>query len=295
MSHPAPVTIGMPVFNGERYLAASIDSILAQTFSDFSLVVSDNASNDGTQAIVLEYARRDARVRYLRSAENHGASWNFNRVFAECDSPVFKWAASDDLLAPTFVERCLELLEASPRDTVVLVAPQTRWVGPDGSFLQDVDDRLHVTQPTPHARLRHVVENVVWGNPTFGLIVADALRRTRGMGAFPSTDLVFLGELALLGEFRLLREPLFFRRQHETMSRQADRTPLELAQFFDPDADRPTNEFRNVFFEYLRGVRHVPLSRTERLRCYAATFAGWSHRYGGPVTRLRQLATRSRS
>ena len=285
----------MPVFNGEAYVGAALDSILEQTFPDFALVVADNASTDGTQEIVLDHAGRDERVRYLRSPENRGASWNFNRVFDECTSPLFKWAAADDLLAPTFVERCLEGLEEAPPGTVVLATAETRWIGPQDELLPAIENRLDVVQSTPHDRLRHVIENVVWGNTAFGLIISDALRQTRLTGSFPSADLVLLAELALLGEFRVVREPLFFRRDHEDRSRQADLTELELAQWFDPKAEQPVNEFRNVFFEYLRGILHSPLPATEKWRCLTTAFSAWSRRYGGVGARMRRVVdSRSR-
>jgi glycosyltransferase involved in cell wall biosynthesis len=104
------LAIGLPVHNGERYVSQAIDSLLGQTFTDFTLIVSDNGSTDATEEICRAYARRDARIRYHRSDENRGAAWNFNRVFELADSPYFKWAAYDDLCAPHFVERCIEFL-----------------------------------------------------------------------------------------------------------------------------------------------------------------------------------------
>lgn len=84
------VTIGMPVYNGEKFIARAIDAVLAQTYSDLTLLISDNASTDATQAICEEYARRDPRVRYLRYEENRGASWNFNNTCHQSRSPYFK-------------------------------------------------------------------------------------------------------------------------------------------------------------------------------------------------------------
>ena len=220
MTQPPPITIGLPVYNGERYLGAAIDSILAQTFADFVLFVSDNASTDSTSEIVQEYARRDARVVFSRSPENRGAIWNFNHVFAECRSPYFKWAAADDMLAPTCVERCLETLRAAP-PAVALVYPRTTMIGPDGEVVGEVDDRLDARESSPYRRLHHVVMNMVYGNVLFAVMRSDTLRRTSGHGSFPSGDLVLLAELALLGEFWELPERLFLRREHEGMSRKA--------------------------------------------------------------------------
>ena len=108
------VTIGLPVYNGQNYLVETLESLLAQTYTDFELVISDNASTDRTEAICRQYAAGDARIRYYRNDENIGASANYNRAFELGRGEYFKWAAHDDLLAPTYLERCVEVLDANP-------------------------------------------------------------------------------------------------------------------------------------------------------------------------------------
>src|SRR5262245_61001880 len=98
---PTPrLCIGLPVYNGENYLAASIESILAQTFTDFRFIISDNASTDGTEAICRAFSRQDARIEYHRGAQNRGAAWNLNHVARLADSEYFMWAMHDDVCAP---------------------------------------------------------------------------------------------------------------------------------------------------------------------------------------------------
>src|SRR5688572_7662493 len=117
------VSIGLPVYNGENYLSQALDSLLGQTYSDFELIISDNGSTDRTQEICRAYAIKDRRVRYFRSATNRGAAWNFNNVFALSSGKYFKWAAHDDICAPEFLERCLEVLECDPG--IVVCFPKT--------------------------------------------------------------------------------------------------------------------------------------------------------------------------
>src|ERR1700753_3521498 len=112
--HPPRVSLGMPVYNGEKYLEAALDSLLAQTFTSFELIVCDNASTDGTQAICERYAARDSRIRYERNERNMGASWNFNPVYSLARAPYFKQAAHDDLCEPEFLERCVAVLDRDP-------------------------------------------------------------------------------------------------------------------------------------------------------------------------------------
>ena len=119
------VTVGMPVRNGEPYLAEALDAILGQTLREIELVIADNASSDGTERLVRERARRDPRVRFIRSDVNLGAAANYNRVLALARSPYFKWAASDDLIAPTFLERALEALEGDPGAVLAFPRPES--------------------------------------------------------------------------------------------------------------------------------------------------------------------------
>ena len=106
------VTIGVPVFNGAKTLRAALDSLLAQSYRDFVLIISDNGSTDTTEAICREYAERDARVSYYRQPQNLGAALNFRYVLFQAKSPYFMWAAADDQWAETFIQRNLEFLEA---------------------------------------------------------------------------------------------------------------------------------------------------------------------------------------
>jgi len=108
------VSVGLYVYNGERFLEEALDSILNQTFTDFELIISDNASTDRTGEIAEGYAKRDDRIRYYRSEKNMGGGWNMRRVYELATGKYFKWAAADDLLEPDFLRRCVEILESDP-------------------------------------------------------------------------------------------------------------------------------------------------------------------------------------
>jgi len=124
MTNPNPkVSIGLPVYNGERFLAETIESVLAQTFTDFELIISDNGSSDHTKEICLEYVLRDQRIRCVRSEVNRGASWNYRRVFELSQGKYFRWAPADDLFAPESLAECITTLDANP--DAVLCYPKT--------------------------------------------------------------------------------------------------------------------------------------------------------------------------
>src|SRR5450759_3059115 len=108
------VSIGLPVYNAERYLSRALDSLLAQDYPNVELIVSDNASVDGTEEICRSYAQRDARVHYDRADRNMGAIWNFNRVFELASGEYFMWTAHDDLRDRRYVSACVAALRARP-------------------------------------------------------------------------------------------------------------------------------------------------------------------------------------
>src|SRR5262249_10686156 len=128
------VAIGTPVWNGEAFLSQAIESILAQTYSDFQFVISDNASTDSTAEICRAYAKLDKRIHYMRQGKNIGAAQNYNEVFRRSSGRYFKWAAYDDVLAPTFIEECVRVLDAD--ESVVLCSPATVLINEDGSPLR---------------------------------------------------------------------------------------------------------------------------------------------------------------
>jgi glycosyltransferase involved in cell wall biosynthesis len=290
----------LPVYNGEEFLEQALDSILGQTFADFSLVVSDNASTDRTPEILEAYAARDDRITVLRADANRGAAWNYNRVFEGCATPYFKWAAADDLLAPTCVERLLDVLQAAP-PSVVLAYPRTRVVDERGEPVGElVDDLATGPGASVTARFRKVVANVLWGNLVFALMRTEALKRTRLHGSFPSSDHVLLAELALIGSFVEVPELLFLRRRHAGMSRLANTSAADASAFFDPAAEPVLDEFGRVYREHLLAIDRAGLTPSERRRVRAAFFATWALRRAKldpRVMRVRsslQLRTRAK-
>ena len=125
------ISIGLPVFNGEKYIEESIEAILAQTYTDYEFIISDNASTDRTQEICLGYAKSDERRKYHRSSTNLGAAPNYNRAFDLSSGIFFKWAEFDHLIAPEFIMKCYEVLEQNPK--VVLCSPLSTIIDENGN------------------------------------------------------------------------------------------------------------------------------------------------------------------
>jgi len=265
--HPPRVSIGLPVFNGENYLAEALDSLLAQTYTDFELIISDNASTDRTEEICRTYAVKDERVDYHRNEANVGAARNFNQLFALASGEYFKWAAHDDLCAPEYLRKCVEALDRE--SDVVLCYPKTSIINARGELVEYYTDGFSLRSPKPHQRLRDVFRAPGLCNPVFGLIRASALRRTALIGNYAAADRVLLAELALLGQFYEVPEHLFFRRGHPQRSLAANVTDNEIAAWFDPALRKRILLPRwRRFSEYIKAIWRAPLSWPERVRCY---------------------------
>lgn len=203
------VSIGMPVYNEAKHIRVALDALLAQDYDNFELVISDNASTDATGDICTEYAARDARIRYDRSETNVGGISNFNRVFNAARGEFFVWAAGHDLRDPSFISRCVEVLEQEP--AVVLCYPLTVWLDENGPTDETVSDRLDTRGRADRlTRLNMVLWGLTTGFPIYGVLRVSAMRQTRLFQQVVSPDIALLAELSMLGEFAHLPTPLFY-------------------------------------------------------------------------------------
>ena len=218
MSKSQPkVSIGLPVYNGENYIEEAIQSVLKQTYTNFELVISDNASTDNTAVICQNYAAQDSRVRYCPVTENLGAAWNFNRVFELAHGEYFKWLAHDDLIAPTYLEKCTAILDNDPG--VVLSHSQVALINENGDVIQDYEIHLNCNIEPAHRRLKTVMLDFHLCFEVFGLIRTDAIRKTKQvMGNYGHGDGILLERLALMGRFYEVPEVLLYGRKHPNQS-----------------------------------------------------------------------------
>lgn len=268
------ISIGVPVYNGANFLGDALDSILAQTLEDFEVVISDNASTDETQNICRTYAARDSRIRYHRQTKNLGAARNYNDTFRRSRGRYFRWTAHDDMIAPTFLERCHSRLEDEPGAAVAYA--RMREVDQDGSTRRDYDASIVWHGETPKTRVESLLCAPLEGShihrcvPMAGLFRANVLRRTRLMGGFNSADKVALLEAALLGDFAEVPEYLFYRRIHAGVSLSANPTPKDLARWYDPAARHWIVTPRSrLFAEYARSIARADIPIRDRLACVA--------------------------
>lgn len=246
------LSVGVPVYNGDAFLRQTLESILAQSFGDFELIISDNASTDGTEAIGREFAAKDPRVRYHRNETNLGLAKNYNGVFSMASGAYFKWASADDVCLPGYLERCVAVLDSDPE--VVLVYPRTRFVDASGKVLDIDDPGWNLMSDLPQERLRYVVSSAHWVNSILGLIRSEALARTRLLPSYPGGDYCVLGELSLMGKFFEVDAPLYQRRIHPGSSSQHQREAHVIAEYWKgkggpmpmPQWSRSLDHFRTL-------------------------------------------------
>lgn len=270
------VQLGLPVYNGEAHLEKALRSILSQTYGDFELLISDNASTDRTQEICRDYARDDARIRYFRNAENLGLVRNFNRVFALSDAEYFGFVSHDDDRAPTFVEKCVAVLDHDP--TIVLAMTYIRLIDEEDRAVAEYDRVLmfpHEMTAEPDKRFRDLIMVPHLCIDDYGLMRSSVLRRIQPLYAsHDGNDRNMLAELSLYGKFYHIPETLFYWRDQ----RKRDLPFEQWAERLDTShaGEIPMPRWQ-VLGGYLHTLQRVPLEPGVRRRCYAAV-AEWAPR-----------------
>jgi glycosyltransferase involved in cell wall biosynthesis len=261
------LSIGLPIYNRAGLLRKSIDSLLDQTFKDFDLIISDNASTDDTEAICREYAQRDRRIRYYRNASNIGAPRNFNRTFELSSGKYFKWATSDDLCGPHLLELALCVLERNP--ATVLCYAKSMIIAEDGSPIEEYEDKLHLTERQASQRFTRLLNTIGLCHQHQGVIRSAALRQTAMLKDHIGSDVNLLAELSLYGQFHELSERLFFRRLHPDASSWARSDMIRQAEFYDPGKSHGiVLHGLRQHVAYLGAVRRAPIILREKVVLY---------------------------
>jgi glycosyltransferase involved in cell wall biosynthesis len=268
------VSIGMPTFNGARFIRQSLDALLAQDYDNFELIISDNGSTDATPRICQEYAGRDGRIVYLRNEINQGTIWNFKNVLDWSRGQYFMWAGDHDLWHSGWLSRCVAVLKDDPG--VAIAYGQTMLIDEEGRELGETGDRIDTRGMGVIERYRYLLWTLGWGNMVYGVHRSQWLKED---GLYLDewwSDAYLLSALALRGTFAQLDEVLFFRRKN-----RADETPEEIecrhAYQADPangaaklkaQRERRLSDLREA---HRRRLRQVGLPFYERLRAELVT------------------------
>jgi glycosyltransferase involved in cell wall biosynthesis len=287
------LSVGLPVYNGEDYVAQSLEALLGQTHEDFELIVSDNGSTDGTGEICRNYAKQDSRIRYIRQPRNIGLAPNHNFVFHQSRGELFKWAAADDLYGRDLLQRCVEALDEHPE--VVLAHSYEAAIDASGEVTQALDYPLVTDSASAPERFRSIlfgysglyessdpetpgfnrVDNsgVLRACNGYGVIRADILRQVGPQGSYHHSDRIIVCAIALRGPFHITPEWLYFRRDYPDRAYNTSPTVRARCAILDPArANRlrhPTVRLVGEYFwGYVAAIRHAPLTPADRRECY---------------------------
>ena len=268
------VSIGLPVYNGENYIREAIEAILNQSYQNLELIISDNASNDSTEAICRGYKDLDSRVRYHRFDKNYGATKNFNKTFELASGKYFKWASHDDTLDKDYIKVCIESLEGNSE--IVLCQSYKVIIDDLGREQEKLEyDQIHflsskfVNYLEFLKRFKYHQDDA---DIVLGVFRTKALKRTDRIKNFHSSDLVLLAQTIFQGKVTIVDHYYYFRRFHKNMSTNTHVTSRERAKWFDTSKKRSTRLPMFIWYvEFLKCIQHSEFSSVEKFKCYFST------------------------
>ncbi len=285
------VSIGIPVFNGAPHLIKALEAVERQTFQDWEVIVCDNASTDATPEICAAFAAKDERFRFIRNPENIGAAPNFNKVFQKANGTYFAWKAHAHAYAPTWIERCVEILDTRP--DVVLAQSRANMLDAEGApLIFDAKTRAYldrygtVIEPedpplgchgSPDKRFMAVLQGARWCLQLFGLMRAEDLRATKLQRSYYGADRVLLAELALMGKCFQIEERLF---DKHIRPEPAFFGPIKARRdWIDPEAPRGM-PLAYMIRDYGKAIMSTSMAPARRAACFAALLKTFSGREG---------------
>ena len=250
-------------------MARSIESLLRQSFGDYELIISDNASDDETSDICQAYKNADPRIRYFRQSNNIGLTANHNFTLRQAAGELFKWVAADDLYAKDLLRECVAALDRHP--DVVLAHCWTATVDPFDRFMAAQNYALATSSPSAVERFRSMLFDV-GGDDDYGVIRTSVLRRIAPKNSYHNADRVIVTALALQGQFYQIPDWLYFRREHPGQAGGGAKNMRQRCANMDPRRANPllhpgVRLYGEYILGYVNAIRHAPLSRAERRAC----------------------------
>lgn len=235
------ISIGLPVYNGEKYIRRTIESVLAQTYHNIELIICDNASTDSTLEIVESYAQKDKRIQIYRQETNLGAIPNYRLALELASGKYFKWIAADDVITADFLENCLGILEDRPE--IIFVYSKAAFIDDEDKIIYFFDDVMTLEEWTsaPAERMRQHMGAVLRDGSAanvfvFGLARTNVLKELEPLGNYFGCDFVYTADVFLHGEIYEYPQVMSFYRRHEGSSSSYKKAPSakKQQQFYDP-------------------------------------------------------------
>lgn len=254
------------MLNGENFLAFALDSLLAQDFQDYELIISDNASTDSTPEICKRYAEMDSRIRIFRNENCIGAAHNFNTVFDISNGEYFMWAAHDDLWEPSFIGTLFHLLKNDQNASLAFCAFDN--IDKNGRQIKTYPDLFDLPSDDLYSRLRNYVlqeEFLGKANPIYGLIPREVLLKTERFPLYVKDDwgidMLLVFKILSLGKLVLSDQLMFHKRLYEndiemTAPHEQERfieKAYRLLKFYSDE----TKHWHGYFKKYLKMIREI--------------------------------------
>lgn len=271
------VSIGVFVYNEDKYVRNSLENLLSQDYANFELIVSDNCSTDDTSSICREFSARDKRVRYERLEKNIGSAANSIKVLERATGEYFMWASGHDRWTPRYVSSCVAALESNPG--AALAYGTSDWIDKDGQSLCKQSGYYDTRGMDPALRLFFTF----WGNlhPILGVIRTRYLKQIPKIHACAGTDQIVLAQLALEGAFLHVPEARWTRRE----PRDPETHKQKMNRYLSPEfglagtwLDRNIPLLR-LPVEILRAVWRSPLRFIRKIAVSAALLPAFILRY----------------
>ena len=269
------VTVAIPVYNGGRWIQQTIESVLNQTYDDFELVISDNRSTDNTVEICESFAKQDARVRIHQNESNIGAALNFNKAYDLSRAAYFKWASSNDLLAPTMLEKCVDILDSHP--DAAIAAPKTQIIDENNEITSLCQEEMHLISEDPFERFVTFLERVQLNNLEQALIRSSVLEKTKLQAVYPGSDMILVAELVARGKVFEIPEYLLSRRLAKSSTTNL-MEEHEIATFYSPTHTRIPHVALRMFFALVSAASRleVPFRVRAKFYRYAIRHLRWA-------------------
>lgn len=202
------ISVGMPVYNEEKFIRQALDSLISQTFQNIEIIICDNASTDKTPDIIQEYIEKNNNIKYYKETTNKGSLYNFVKAFELSNSKYFMWASGHDIWSANLIEKIINQLELNPGASIGYGT--TVWIDENNSEAQRQSGWIDTRGMHPVERFF----STIWGNvhPILGIMRSKDLKSTRFINT-AGTDLIILADMALKGDFLHVAESTCYRRE----------------------------------------------------------------------------------
>jgi glycosyltransferase involved in cell wall biosynthesis len=284
LTGPVPlVSIGIPLYNGKRFIRGCLDMLAAQTFTDYEIVIVDNGSTDGTSEICQEYARRDARIRHIKFEGTIPIAENFWRTFLHARGRYFAWNSADDRRDPDSIALAVKEFERHP-EAVMVHGPVEVDLIADGT-LTIVPNDFDASMADAAARVAAFCRGLLHNGIYFGLYRREVLAHVR-LRQVGGHDFLVPLQMAMMGPIRRIEKPIirYWHVYGPIDNPMYSYRPLMLRKLLA----WPSNRFKCSIVLvrgswYLLRERHTPFGT--RVRAAAAFVATFGRRYAGYLFR----------